>query len=424
MSFYDVIIVGGGLAGLHTGISLLKKYKGISVAILEKYDYMGGRVVTFSKDVDGVGPVQWEIGAGRISVKHNRVLRLLKQYDLTFRPISAETLFYSRCSGSSELKENSFSDLVPVFLEPLKRLPAAEPRGNTLGELMQKIYGDGADTFIKQFPYDAEIHTLRADLALESFSNEMRSNEGFGVCVEGLSSLVDGMVRDFQRLGGVIVKNMSVVRIAKEGDGVLIDCKVQEKACKTILRNRRRFSCGACVLALHSSAVKGIDGVRDLAVLRHLEMRPLMRIYAVFPPGSFKGIPKIVTDSPIRYVIPVDLERGVVMISYTDGGDVEKLLAVKDRRGFIMKELRKIFPDVVDPLFYKEHPWTDGCTYWLPGNYDVSRESEASLQIDERVFMCGESFAVRQCWMESALEQAEKLLGHAEFCRVIKQISK
>jgi hypothetical protein len=24
--------------------------------------------------------------------------------------------------------------------------------------------------------------------------------------------------------------------------------------------------------------------------------------------------------------------------------------------------------------------------------------------------MCGESFAVKQCWMESALEQADKLL--------------
>jgi hypothetical protein len=112
------------------------------------------------------------------------------------------------------------------------------------------------------------------------------------------------------------------------------------------------------------------------------------------------------------------------MISYTDGGDAEKLLAVKDRCEFVMKELRKIFPDVVDPLFYKEHPWTDGCTYWLPGDYDVVRESDGTLQIDDRIFMCGESFAVRQCWMESALEQAEKLLGHAEFSRVVKSLSK
>jgi hypothetical protein len=34
--------------------------------------------------------------------------------------------------------------------------------------------------------------------------------------------------------------------------------------------------------------------------------------------------------------------------------------------------------------------------------------------------MCGESFAVKQCWVESALVQADKLLESDVFKRAIK----
>jgi len=55
----------------------------------------------------------------------------------------------------------------------------------------------------------------------------------------------------------------------------------------------------------------------------------------------------------------------------------------------------------------------------LPGNYDVEDESNKSLNpmpnYMPNLFMCSESFAVHQCWMESALEQADKLLANYKF---------
>ena len=48
-------------------------------------------------------------------------------------------------------------------------------------------------------------------------------------------------------------------------------------------------------------------------------------MYAVFPVKAgiswFSGLPKVVTNSPIRYIIPVDAKKGIIMISYTDGAD-------------------------------------------------------------------------------------------------------
>ena len=160
-------------------------------------------------------------------------------------------------------------------------------------------------------------------------------------------------------------------------------------------------------------------------------MMPLLRMYAVFPSKKgvswFSGLNKIVTNSPLRYIIPINAARGVIMISYTDGDDAKYWMNqvggddnVKD---LVMSDVRRLFPDrtIPDPLFFKQHPWSDGCTYWLPGKYSVLTESNKSLHprpgTMPHLFMCGESFAVRQCWIESALEQADKLLNNQMFRR-------
>lgn len=378
---YDLIIVGGGIAGLRVGIEMSKK--GTQCCILEKYD-IGGRVTTFKKVIPGFGQVQWENGAGRISTSHKKVLKLFKQYGLTFVPHSNDSTYFS-----GTIRPNYFNDLIKVYLEPLTKLDPIILATHTLGELLNKTL-DNAKEFYMKFPYFSEIHILRADIALHSFSNEMGSSS-FGSCKEGLSSLVDSMKDEFVSLGGTIILNTELVRIRKN----ILYCRDKVYIAKKI------------VLAVDSSALKLIKGI-NAPVLKYLTMEPLLRIYAVFKTPV--TIPRIITDSPIRNIIPITPH--IVMISYTDGADT--MVWRKKEQDAVMKELRKIV-DVPDPIFFKKHYWDKGCTYWLPGKYDVEEESYKSLQISDNVFVCGESFAVNQCWIESALDQADKLLGHTGF---------
>ena len=134
---YDVIIVGAGIAGLRVGLQLLK-YK-VSCCILEKYNYTGGRVVTFRAKLPKVGAVQWENGAGRISSSHKKVLDLLKRYDLTTAPISPDITYCDTHGASNDL--DPFSQLHDIFLKPLRDLPKETLQTHTIGELLEKTLG-------------------------------------------------------------------------------------------------------------------------------------------------------------------------------------------------------------------------------------------------------------------------------------------
>lgn len=421
MNRADLIIVGGGIAGLHVGIESLRKGRaGLRVLILEKYDYMGGRVVTHYK-----GGKQWEIGAGRIHKSHKMVRGLMQRYGLHW---------YEQNSTSAEWRgiRNTHKDLFEIFnklyIYPLHFLPNETLANHTVRSLLEKIKGKAeTEKILIQYPYRAEVDDLRADMALKTFQKEMGTWKGFGSCREGLSAIIHGMREEFEALGGKILMNTEVIDV--------VDTKNNRngKSAIVITKDGKELFADAVVLALHRDAVAALPSWRSLDVLKKTVMRPLLRMYAVFPKNAngkmwFDGVPKTITDAPIRFIIPVNYEKGIIMISYTDARDAQKWIEIENKKGrqevmhAVMDGVRRLFRErqVPDPIEFKTYPWTNGCTYWLPGNYDVVETSRNAHTVGERVFMCGESWSLRQAWIEGALEHAEELMKVAEFKKYVE----
>lgn len=413
----DVVIVGAGIAGLRCGIEILHKRPTATVVILEKYKYIGGRVVTYRKTLQDVKGkcthLQWENGAGRIHSSHTKVLELVKRYKLHTVPLSSEQMFVE----GGEIQENKFDQLFQMFLPSLESFKPEILAKYTLRQLFQILLKGKADSFLLQFPYRAEVDTLRADQAIESFKREMGTYKGYVVVTDGLSELINGMVEEFQKLGGLLFLQHSVTEIVKDNDAYLIKAKTPNG---DTLWDTKKVIC-----ALHSEALKQIPCFSSWSTLQHLKMEPLLRVYAVFPSKNgeswFTNIPRCVSPGPIRYFIPINPACGIVMMSYTDGKDARALEALLEKQGeealeeYLMKELRKMFPEkeIPEALFFKAHAWTEGCTYWLPGSYDVEELSMEALQPFPETMpdlhCCGESFSLRQAWMEGALEHADQL---------------
>jgi len=421
---YDIIIVGSGMAGLYTALEVLKRHPKTRLAIFEKYKEVGGRAYTFRSKVDGKR-VQWEAGAGRISEKHEHVMGLLKHYGLTWIPIGSSIQY--KQDAASPFEPNAFEPAIPIMIDTIAGLPAEELATHTIRQLLTKIHGPTeTEKYLIRFPYRAEVDIMRADMAIQSFRGEMRAHEGYGICKEGLSALVKAMREDIEKRGGVFHVHHELIGYEPaEGDAIDLEFRIgppDDGVGRPLLRVRARKH---AVLAIPAMALEAI-GLKDW--VRHLRMAPLLRFYGVFPKDEngklwyeeYGG--RVVTAGPVRYIIGGNPAQGTCQISYTDSQDAQYWIEKLDKEGEkavgeeILKELRQLLkPMIPAPKMMKSHAWRDGATYWLPGKYDPKEVSRKALTpFPEKMpglHICGESFSLRQAWMEGALEHATALVG-------------
>lgn len=402
---YDTVIIGSGMAGLYVATKLQKARK--RVLIVEKFKDLGGRASTFKQTVDGKA-LQWEAGAGRISENHTMVRELMRRYKLTWSPIGGDTNFIE--SYGEKAIPHAFESGMPSFLYPLAALPAEDLATHTLRQLLVKVHGSKADEYCLQYPYRGELDTMRADMALKLFQHEFALTEKYGICVEGLSAIIEGLKKEFEAKGGSFLLEHTCLSVEQSGRGLVkVTCVKDDPI---VLEAK------SCILAVPVEALKQIRPFGDWKPARHVAMKPLLRFYGVFPEPWGSG--RIVTPTPIRYMIPGNPAIGSMQMSYTDSQDAEAWKDKLDKLGEkavgeeMLGELRRLVaPTIPPPSFVKAHYWDHGVSYWLPGDYDPKEESRAAyrpLKGMPNVHLCGESFSLRQGWMEGALEHAAALL--------------
>lgn len=418
----DYAIIGGGLAGLFAAREISRKHPRTKIAVFEKYRILGGRVLTFRE-----GPYQWEAGAGRIHSSHTMIRSLLKEFKLQEYPISPEVGWVE--TYGSPLVPNEWEHSLPSWLSEISRLSAETLATHTLFELLIQILGEEkAKKLVAPFPYYGEIYTLRADIAIDSFKNEMGTHEHYSVSPDGYDRIIHTLADQCDNQGVKIYTHWDLKAAAPENGQIRLwfaEGSPKEKDSRLMSEVLAKKA----IFALHRDALAKINLFKDLPLLDKVKMEPLHRIYAVFPKNKegkiwFEGIGRFVSATPIRYFIPIDPTKGITMISYTDGHDTKIWTDLaygadpkNDTLGYLLtEECRKLFPekDIPFPIFLKSHPWDSGCSYWLPGNYNVKEESKHSLQPFgsslPNVYICGESFSLRQAWMEGSLENTRDLL--------------
>lgn len=402
----DVIIVGAGLAGLHCALRISEKQPNQRIMILESYSQPGGRVHTIQRN-----KLHWEAGAGRIPNSHKMIAAYVEKYALTRIPISSDSSYLD----GTELKENTWN----FISQNLKALISTTPKSTlghyTLYQILCKLFDKAVvDELIAYFPYRSEITTMRADLA---FSKEFSANESFYVVKEGLSALVDGMVADLVRRDIHVQCNHRVTGMGSTP--MSLHC--------TTPHGIRTFSAKKIIFAVHANALKKIRPFTAYPILKHLKMTPLLRTYAIFPNAPhekkvwFADMSRVVTRAPLRHIIPVNSSKGVIMTSYTDAEDTEFWLSYHKKGKIalaneLLAQLRASFPNktIPNPIHTSSYYWDDGCTYWTPGSYDPVKESNDIMRPFAGrlpdVYVCGESFSMKQAWMEGALEHADAML--------------
>ena len=397
MDVERTIIIGGGLAGLSIA-EFLANRKSSNVLVLERYKAWGGRVVTYRDKASGL---QYEIGAGRIFHTHKRVTALVERFNLHTYPISTE----STVNGHA----NPFLQLFEPIRDILQSLPDDVLAKHTVNELVPK----DLHSVLEYYPYWSEVNLLRADVALPLFAPKQTMgvtgpNEYYGV-VEGLDAITTNLAAAAEKAGATLKNRHTVTDIRRLAPNLFEITGVRGKKANQL---PFKYQANRVIIATCRCGYSDLSILKRMPLMKQLATGALMRIYAVYqPPLDIKE--KVVTDGPLRYIIPINPKTGLIMISYTDGDDTHhwrKLEGDALEEG-IQTELRKLFPDMAltKPSYLKKHDWPNGCTYWLPGDYDPAEASKIAHNPEPNLYLTGESVSTNQTWMEGALESVDYL---------------
>lgn len=396
---YDYIIIGGGISGIYTSLLLSKSN---NVLLLDDREYWGGRINT------NIEP-KYEIGAARFSNKHIILNKLINKYKLKKVKLNNNIDYIDKNSCRLIRNVNKVIDkYFELLIEKAEQFEKTTLINMSLYEFMRTFNTkEQCDSIINMFGYYSEIKMTNAYDALNNFKLDF-VNRNYYVLESGLSELIMCMIRDMNNNGGICKNNEKVTDV--------IDCDNHFNV-KTL---KNEYNSKKIVFAIKGYQIKEFNLLRPIHYLcKSIYSSELLRIYAIYDNIWFSNIRRTTTNSFLRQIIPIDYEKGLIMVSYTDGKDVNifkknnKLMSDSKIKSIITKELRRLFGDVPFPKYFKVHYWKMGAHHWKPKN-NSDEISNIVLNPLNKVYICGESYSKKQAWIEGALETSEQIVSIAK----------
>lgn len=369
----DIAIVGGGISGLYMAWLLLRRDKTnkMKVTVYEKADRWGGRLSTVAM-ADGT---IIECGGSRFNKYHKLVVGLVKDlglWDKTFLLAEDEKHFIKNNILKRKIDPTEISAWV---VKKAREYPVSHLKSISLEMFCHEIMNKPEDVedYVAAFAYNSFFETMNAYDALHELTKNLKGNERFWIMKGGISQIVERLVEKLGNFGGRFEGHLGI--------GVVGYNSTKREL---LFNNGKKKRFNKVIFALTKPQLLEIRGLdeSDLDLKKSLNSvydTPLHRIYARFPVDPETGrvwfhfMEKITTNNPLRYVIPISYQNGLIMISYTDGkyawmwNDIKKsgLGALQDQ---IMIHVRKLFPkyNIPDPIWIYSKHWNTGVHYWAP----------------------------------------------------------
>jgi protoporphyrinogen oxidase len=406
---YDIIIIGGGISGLYTAWNILKKDPLKRVLILEKENNLGGRI--FSEEI--VKNKIVEAGAGRFSNRHILLLKLIEDLNLSnlIIPINGDKNYFD---NSILYDLTNVKKLIEIIVKESKKENKEILRNMSFSQYGEKIIGlSNMKLVIDSFGFTIELIKENAYDCIQLL-RELSPKNDFYVLKNSLSQIIKNLNNKINQYKfAKIFLNSNVISINPFNIGYKIN---------TI--NKEFIAKNACICALPKYALERLMIFKPIqkSLLNKVYSGSLCRIYSVFNKNEsgkvwFHSLSKFTTKNALRFVIPIDEERGIIMISYSDYKSADYWKKLEEEEGLdkvneklveLMKKTTGI-KNIPIPIKTKIYYWKDGVGYWKIG-VNSSEISEKMISPFPNLFVCGENYAKSQQWIESALETAENVI--------------
>lgn len=401
---YDIIIIGGGISGLYSAYNLLKKKPLLKILILERNNYLGGRIKTFNKKINNHHYI-WEEGAGRLNDNHTLFIELIDNLNLknNLSKIGSDITFYPSKGYKKDIKFVKKSPFIYInkVIKYSKKDKKEYLQTFTFKEYVEKVLEKDEIKFIlDSFGYYAQLIKMNAYNAIHLFNTGMNPSLQFYHLNPGFDTLINELKNELKKLNCNIILNSNVLDIRYDTNFKII----LDNIC---------YESKICILAIPKTDLLHFKILKSIKPeLNSINYKSLCRIYSIFKKKDiwFKDIGKTTTNNNSRYIIPIDKENGIIMISYSDSkfADYWNKLHINNEDLLIKKLKDNIYKTfnkkIEDPIFTKVSYWKCAVGFWKK-NIDSRIISKKMIKpINIPLFICGENYSETQGWIEGALQ--------------------
>ena len=435
MKNYDIVIIGGGIAGIYSMYNLKKKYPKLKVLLLEKEDRFGGRIYTYRKKIDNIDYIM-DLGAGRIGFHHKLMVNLIDELKLTkyIVPITNTKNYieYNKKTkqsiDKSELKEK-YEDLLYKFLHNSKIINLSKIflqkfyLNELLNKFIPKIIPKSIYNFIENsFEYKNKLFYLNAYNAINYFKYDYNSTSKFFILKTGYDSIIDNMLNKISPNKNYKLKKNSYV------NDIFYNNETSKYDIFYNFNNENyRISCKHLICALPKCDLIKFnilsDYKKELNTINEISKVRIFEIYNKTKINNeekiwFENIPKTSTNDNLEFIIPIDPKSGLIMSSYNENLSTQKNYwheLFKKSENLLKKKLHEhlclIFnKEIPESKYIKLYYWKHGVACWKK-KVDSNYVSQKILNLMPNFYICGENYSQYQAWCEGSLETSEEVIN-------------
>jgi hypothetical protein len=398
---YDIIIVGAGIAGLYAAYKIKKSDPKSKILVLEAESHIGGRAGTHK--FNGVNVLSGA-GVGR-KKKDVRLTALLKELKISYNEFDTEPNFSATILPKCALKK--------TFLELRSKYNPKNHEHLTFRKFALSILdADAYHNFVTCSGYsDYESENAYDTLYNYGFDDNYQKWTALGI---SWKTLLEKLVSSIGKKNIHCSKRVSKIDILEQGVCITID-------------NGDKYECKKLVLATTINCLREIlPGANSKnAPYRHVHSQAFLRIYGKFTAESSTIMKEIcprttVVPGPLHKIIPMDSDKGVYLIAYTDNKAariLEKYAENNQKNRSVLCRILEIalgvssgaleLSDMVP--FY----WKEGTHYYdpLPLKYNSRKDFIQDLQHPHpNILVVGELASMNKGWVEGAIESVERVL--------------
>ena len=396
-SYYDVIIIGSGMSGLYAALTVKKLCPELSFLVIEKEELFGGRAYNVRfENTDVVTGA----GIGRKN-KDKLLLQLMKDFKIPIEVFETQHNYASSIHPPCNVK-STFLHLKKIYETENKN--KVLKNHETFRQYAKSILGEDAyNHFVLCAGYsDYENEDVYDTLYNYNFDDNYNKWEGFSV---PWKTLVDKIVAS---LGKSIVNNTEVTKIYKRDNYFQISTK------------NTKYYCEKIVIATDIDAVKKLihNISPNPSLYSQIKGQPFLRLYAKFSKESVPYLKEkiqgvTVIPGPMQKVIPMNPDKGVYMVVYSDNNDADffkKYFKNNEKNRSIINDMLEKSLELEGKLHIesiKDFYWKNGTHYYAP-LADKFKNRQGFIKVAQRphknIIIVGELISIHQGWVEGALE--------------------